>query len=295
MEYALQVENLCKCYKNTGFALQGVSLAIPQGTIMGFVGQNGAGKSTTINTMLNIAHKDSGTVKFFGREMTDADTAMRDDIGVVFDSANFQGELTPQKLEKVLSAIYANWDAPLFWRWLERFGIEKNKKIKTFSRGMSMKLSISVALSHKAKLLILDEATAGLDPVVREEILDVFLEFVEDEKNTILLSSHISSDLEKIADYITFIHGGRILLTESKDTLLYQYGIARCKRSEFEGLDRAEYLACRERGLQLELLLPDKAAFAKKHPTLTVDNATIDEILPLIVREENGYEGLTQK
>lgn len=179
MEYALQVENLCKSYKNTDFKLKDVSITIPKGTIMGFVGKNGAGKSTTINTILNIIPKDSGDIKFFGQEMTDDNKKLRDDIGVVFDSSNFYGDLTPKKLEKVFSDIYSNWDKELFEGLLERFDIPNNKKIKTFSRGMLMKLSIGAALSHKAKFLILDEATAGLDPVIREEILDVFLEYIE--------------------------------------------------------------------------------------------------------------------
>lgn len=287
MEYALQVENLCKSYKNTDFKLEDVSIAIPKGTIMGFVGKNGAGKSTTIKTILNIIHKDSGDVKFFGQEMTDDNKKIRDDVGVVFDSTNFYGELTPKKLEKVFSDIYSNWDRGLFERLLERFDLPKDKKIKTFSRGMSMKLSIGVALSHKSKLLILDEATSGLDPVVREEILDIFLEFVEDENNSILISSHISSDLEKVSDYITFINNGRIILTESKDTLIYQYGIARCKQNDFDSLDKSEYISYRKRGLQLEVLVSNKNNFSKKHSNITMDNATIDEILSLIIQEGN--------
>lgn len=287
MEFALQIKDLCKYYPNTSFQLKNVSFNIPKGSIMGFVGKNGAGKSTTINTMLNILQKDSGEVTFFGSEMTDQSTAMRDDIGVVFDAVNFSGELTPQQLQKVLKDIYKNWDAPLFFSYLERFGISKSKKIKTFSRGMTMKLSISVALSHKAKLLVLDEATAGLDPVVREEMLDVFLEFVETEENAILISSHISSDLEKIADYITFIDNGTIILTEKKDTLIYEYGIARMKQSDFDALDKTEYIAERKRGLQLEALVQNKSIFAKKHPDILVDHATIDEILPLLTKEKN--------
>lgn len=286
MESALQVKDLCKSYKGTNFKLQNVSFTIPKGSIMGFVGKNGAGKSTTINTILNIIQKDSGQVNFFGQQMTDRSTSLRDRIGVVFDAVNFSGELTPRKLEKVLNDIYKNWDANLFFAYLERFGIPQNKKIKTFSRGMTMKLSISVALSHKAMLLILDEATAGLDPVVREEILDVFLEFVEHEENSILISSHISSDLEKISDYITFINNGKIILTEKKDTLIYEYGIARMKQSDFEKLGKSEFLASRKRGLQLEVLVQDKSAFAKKHPNILVDHATIDELLSLLTREE---------
>lgn len=287
MDFALQVNNLCKSYKNADFKLQNISFNIPKGSIMGFVGKNGAGKSTTINTILNIIHKDSGEVYFFGNEMTDHSTSIRDDIGVVFDAVNFSGELTPKKLEKVLHDIYKNWDANSFFCYLDRFHIPQDKKVKTFSRGMTMKLSISVALSHKARLLILDEATAGLDPVVREEILDVFLEFVENEANSILISSHISSDLEKISDYITFIDNGEIILAEKKDTLVYEYGIARMKQRDFDKLDKSEYLAYRKRGLQLEGLVQNKSVFAKNHPDILVDHATIDEMLPLLTKEEN--------
>lgn len=195
--------------------------------------------------------------------------------------------LTPKKLERVLKDIYAHWDSKMFFSYLERFHIPLDKKIKTFSRGMTMKLSIGVALSHKATLLILDEATAGLDPVAREEILDVLLEFVEDESNSIFISSHISSDLEKVADYITFIDNGKIILTEKKDTLIYEYGIARMKQSDFDELDTSEYLAARKRGLQLEVLVGNKTRFSREYPNMVIDNATIDEILPLLTREEH--------
>lgn len=285
MDFALQIDNLCKSYKNTDFALQNVSFNIPKGSIVGFVGKNGAGKSTTINAVLNIIHRDSGEVTFFGKAMTDASKLMRNDIGVVFDTICFSGDLTPKKLERVLKDIYEHWDSAMFFSYLERFHIPLDKKIKTFSRGMTMKLSIGVALSHKATLLILDEATAGLDPVAREEILDVLLEFVEDERNSIVISSHISSDLEKIADYITFIDNGKIILTEKKDTLIYEYGIARMKQSDFDELDTSEYLAARKRGLQLEVLVGNKTRFSREYPNVVIDNATIDEILPLLTRE----------
>ena len=285
MEAALQISNLCKSYKRTDFKLDHVSFQIPNGSIMGFVGKNGAGKSTTINAVLNLIQKDSGEVTFFGETMTDGNRLIRNDIGVVFDTIHFSGELTPKKLENVLRDVYENWQGEQFFSLLERFQIPVNKKIKTFSRGMTMKLSISVALSHKAKLLILDEATAGLDPVAREDLLDVLLEFVEDEDHSILMSSHVSSDLEKVADYITFIDHGTIILTEAKDTLLYQYGIARMKQSDFEKLDASEYLAMLKRGLQLEVLVHNKVHFSKEYPRILVDNATIDEILPLLTQE----------
>ncbi len=286
METALQISNLCKSYKNADFQLENVSIKIPSGSIMGFVGKNGAGKSTTINAVLNIIQKDSGEVTIFGETMTDDNRMIRNDIGVVFDTLHFSGELTPKKLEKVCRDTYENWQGEQFFSYLERFKIPTNKKIKTLSRGMTMKLSVSVALSHKARLLILDEATAGLDPVAREELLDILLEFVEDEDHSIFMSSHMSSDLEKLADYITFIDQGKIILTEEKDTLLYQYGIARMKQSDFEKLDPSEYLAARKRGLQMEALVQNKAQFAREYPAVVVDNATIDEILPLLTQED---------
>ncbi len=291
MDYVLQVKNLCKTYKGADFKLQDVSFAIPRGSIMGFVGKNGAGKSTTINAILNLIQKDSGEITLFGETMTDATKAIRNDIGVVFDSVHFSSELTAKKLEKVLADIYENWDKELYFSYLKRFNIPDNKRIKTLSRGMTMKLSISVALSHASKFLVLDEATAGLDPVVREEILDVFLEFVEDENNAILLSSHISSDLEKISDYITFIDNGRIILTEKKDTLIYEYGIARMKQADFEKLRSSEYISCRQRGLQHEVLVKNKKEFIKCYPNIVVDNTGIDEILPLITKEEIYLHG----
>lgn len=263
MDYALKVKNLCKTYKNTDFKLDNITFSIPKGSIMGFVGKNGAGKSTTINSILNIIKKDSGIVKFFNCNIDDDSNFIKENIGVVFDTINFHEDLTAKKIEKVLSDIYKNWDKDLFFSYLKKFKIPSDKKIKTFSRGMTMKLSISIALSHKAKLLILDEATAGLDPVVREEILDTFLDFVEDENNSILISSHISSDLEKIADYITVIDDGKIILTENKDTLIYDYGIARMKQNDFNKFQNSEYISYRKRGLQIEVLITNKIEFSK--------------------------------
>lgn len=285
MSNTLQIENLCKSFKNTDFKLDNVSLTVPRGSVVGFVGKNGAGKSTTINSMLDIISKDSGSIKIFDTEVTRENRNIQNDVGVVFDSTSFSGEITAKKLEKVLADIYSNWDKELFFSLLEKLSLPNNKKIKTFSRGMTMKLSIIVALSHKAKFLILDEATSGLDPIAREEILDMLLEYMEMEENAILMSSHITSDLEKIADYITFIDNGKIVLSENKDTIIYEYGIARMKQADFDILDKNEYISCRKRGLQIEVLVKNRVQFAKEYPNVVIDNATIDEILPLISKE----------
>ncbi len=286
MEYTLEVNNLCKSYKKSTFKLDDISFVIPKGGVMGFVGKNGAGKSTVIRSILNIINKDSGEIKIFGKEMLDADKKMRNDIGVVFDFPTFYNELTAQQLDKVLADIYDYWNHDKFIELLLKYDLDIHKKINKYSSGMLLKLSLCVAMSHGAKFLILDEATSGLDPVVREEVLDAFLEFVEDENNTILMSSHISSDLEKIADYITFIDEGKIILTENKDTLIYEYGVAKIKQEDFDKLQATEYIASRIRGLHIEVLVMNKYEFSKCHPTLLVDNAMLDDILRLISKEE---------
>ena len=189
-DYSLKVENLSKKYDD--FLLDKVSFYVPKGNIVGLIGENGAGKSTTINTMLDIIERDFGDVYILNSEKNKISNIIREKIGVVFDGNNFPEDLTPQKLNNVLKAIYTNWEEKKFSEFIEKFNLPKNKKIKNFSRGMKMKLSISVALSHKAELLILDEATSGLDPIVRDDILDILLDFVQDEKNSILISSYIS-------------------------------------------------------------------------------------------------------
>jgi ABC-2 type transport system ATP-binding protein len=286
MTYSLEINNLTKNYPHSNFYLEDVSFTVPKGTIMGFVGENGAGKTTTMNAILNIVKKDSGIVKILGQEMDDKDTDLREDIGVVFDTVNFPGTLTPTRLEKVMAGVYKKWNQELYYNTLTKFNIPLDKKIKQFSRGMTMQLSIAIALSHTPKLLILDEATAGLDPVIRDEILDVFLGFVEDENNSILMSSHITSDLEKIADYITLIHKGRIILTEKKDNLIYNYGVARCSTEQFEHIASDDRISYRKKDYQIDVLVKDKAAFMQRYPGIIVDNVVIDDIMLLLIKGE---------
>lgn len=284
--HILEIEGLQKQYPDSNFALQDVTFSVPYGSIMGFVGENGAGKTTTISTVLGTMYKDSGTIKLFGQEMTGEKPQLREDIGVVFDAVNFSGNLTLTQLAKVMSGVYKQWENQKFLDLLARFQLPTHLKIKTLSRGMTMKLAIAVALSHQAKFLVLDEATSGLDPIVRDEILDVFLDFVQDETHAILLSSHITSDLEKIADYITFIHEGRTILTAKKDDLLYAYGILRCKAEQFAQLDQQDILAYRKRDYQVDVLVADKKTMERKYNGIVVDQATIEEIMILLVRGE---------
>ena len=288
MNAILEVRDLNKNYKNSDFSLKDVSFSLPSGAIMGFVGENGAGKSTTIGCILNTLIKDSGMVKILGHDMNDDSTDIRDDIGVVYDTNAFPLHLTPLKIASAMRHIFSKWDNTLFKEYLKKFKLPENQKIKEFSRGMTMKLGVAVALSHHPKLLILDEATSGLDPIVREDILDVFLDFVQDENNSILLSSHITSDLEKVADYITFIHDGSIVFSEIKDNLLYNYGVMRCRAAQFEQVDKVDMLAYRKHDYQIDVLVSDKQAAAKKYRDVVIDNITIEEIMLMHVKGETS-------
>lgn len=286
MEHILELSGVSKAYTKSNFALDDVSFALPYGAVMGFVGANGAGKTTTIGCILNTIRKDGGAIRLFGREMRDEDTAMREDIGVVYDGDNFPLYLDAVKLEDIMQGVYKQWDHKVFTGYLERFGLEPKQKIETYSRGMRMKLAIAVALSHHPKLLILDEATGGLDPLMRDEVLDVFLEFVQEENHSILLSSHITSDLEKIADYITFIHEGRVMLTASKNELAYQYAVLRLGKEQFEKMDSQDILAYRKRDYQTDVLVADGASAKRKYPQVIVDRVSIEEIMLLLVKGE---------
>lgn len=286
MDYILEVEELTKKYKNSDFMLNHVSFRLPYGSIMGYIGENGAGKTTTISCIINAIFKESGTVRLLGREMSDEDVSLREEIGVVFDAGNFPGHLDPAKLSGIMNGIYRKWDDGLFQSYLQKFRIPMDKKIRSLSRGMSMKLSIAAALAHKPSLLILDEATSGLDPIVRDEMLDVFLDFVQDEKHSILLSSHITSDLEKIADYITFIHNGNIIMSETKDELIYDYTVARCKASQFAELEKNDIIAHRQRGHQIDVLMKHKKEMERKYKNLLMDPVSIDDIMLLMVKGE---------
>lgn len=284
MDSALTVSGLTKTYPD--FVLDSVSFSVPSGSIVGLIGENGAGKSTTINAALGLIRKESGRVSILGREDLDSDT--REEIGVVFDGSNYPEILSPRKLNRIMKNIYRTWDEMAYFRLLGQFSLPPDKQIKQFSKGMKMKLAISAALSHHPKLLILDEATSGLDPVIRDDILDMLLDFVQDEAHSILLSSHITSDLEKIADYIVFIHQGKVVFSKPKDELMERYGILKCGAAQFDVLDRTEIIAYRKMDYEWQVLVSDRENMRKKYSKVMIVPATIDEIMLLCVKGEKG-------
>ena len=285
MDAILEVKDLTKQYD--GFTLDHVSFTVPGGCIMGLIGENGAGKSTTIKAILDLIHKDEGKVTFWGKDLAQA-PEMKEDIGVVFDGISFYETLTPARVGRILGEAYKNWDDNLYKEYLQRFSLPANKEIKGLSKGMKAKLSIAAALGHRPKFLILDEATSGLDPVMRDDMLDVFLEFVQDEEHSILMSSHITTDLEKVADYITFIHQGQMMFCKSKDELRYRYGVVRCGAAVFGQMDSADVLAWRKEAYQWDVLVPDKEKARRLYKNAVVDDATIDDILLLYVKGERS-------
>jgi len=286
MKYALEIEHLSKDYGS--FRLEDVSFAIPGGTIMGLIGENGAGKSTTIKCILNLIRRDGGTIRVLGMDNLQEERSAKESIGVVLDESTFHDTLRPTEVGRVLKRLYKSWDAPLFAQYLDKFGLSGAKNIKELSRGMRMKLSLAAALAHRPRLLLLDEATAGLDPVVREEILDEFLAFVSDEDHAILISSHITSDLEKVADYIAYLHQGKLLLCDEKDRLLESYGRLVCAREELEQVDRGYLVSVRKSQYSTEALIRRKADFKRLYPKLAVEPVTLDELMVFVVKGEKA-------
>lgn len=274
-ENAIEIKNLCKHYD--GFSLDNLSLSVPKGSVMGFVGQNGAGKSTTIKAILNIIKKDSGEIKIFGLDHIKDEEDIKKNIAVVFDEIPFHDTLNANQINSILKHTFNSWDENAFYSYLKKFNLPRKKAIGQFSRGMKMKLQITASLSHNAKLLIMDEPTSGLDPVVRSEILDVFRDFLKSDDHTILLSSHITSDLERIADNIIFIHNGKLLLQGCKDDILYNHGIIKCKREDISKIPEESIVSIRTSDYSFSVMVnnihnPNYAAF-------TTDSTSLDEIL----------------
>ncbi len=280
MENCIELKNVTRVYPQ--FKLDNISFSVPCGTVMGFIGENGAGKSTTIRAILGLLKKGEGSVTVLGEDANALSAETKERIGVVFDGLTFPESLTAKQLDKVLRGIYRTWDSGAFYGYMARFGLPTNKKLKTFSRGMVMRISIAAALSHHPQLLLLDEPTSGLDPVVRSEILDLFLEFMQDESHSILMSTHITSDLEHIADYICFIHQGRIVFTEDRNEMLEKYRILKCTDEQLSAMDRADVIGMRKGRYSNEVL----TLSAEKYPDYAADVPTIEEIMVYYVKQQ---------
>ena len=278
MTNCIEIKGLVKEYKT--FTLGPIDLTVPGGSIMGLIGENGAGKTTLIKSMLGITRPTAGEASLLG---TDPDHA-KEDIGIVLDECFFSEYLRVKDVDIVLSRVFKSWDKGLFRDYLDKFGLAGTKNIKELSRGMRMKLSLAAALSHRPKLLLLDEATAGLDPVARDEILDLLLEFIQDEERSVFFSSHITSDIQKIADYVVLIHQGKIVFEEEKDVLLDRYGILRCPRGTEVG--PGDYIARRETGVSAEYLVRDRAAAGREHPKAVADAASLEDIMLFYIKGE---------
>lgn len=284
-ENAIEIKGLTKKYD--GFTLDNISFEVPKGSIMGFIGQNGAGKTTTINSLLNIISWDSGEIKLLGYDMPKDERKAKEQIAAIFDVLPFNDDLNAYHLSKVMRGIWKEWDDEAFAGYLDRFHLPFKKKFGQFSKGMKMKLQIAAGLSHNAKLLIMDEATTGLDPVVRNEILDIFLEYLQDENNSILMSSHITSDLEKIADRVTFIDNGQILLTGIKDEILDNHGVVKCSKKDFNDFDRDDYVSARVTDFGAEMLVSDRDFINSKYSGAVIDKTTLEEIMLFYVNRNN--------
>lgn len=284
MTNCIEIKGLCKSYGD--FALRNVDLVVPGGSIMGLIGENGAGKTTTIKCLLGMTRPDGGAVTVLGRDMAAHGAEIRQDIGVVLDECFYHDTLRPRDLSPILAPIYRGWDRELYRDCLARYGLPENKLIKEFSRGMKMKLSLAAALAHRPRLLVLDEATAGLDPVVREEILEEFLAFIGDEEHAILMSSHITGDLEKAADYITYLHRGQVALTGSKDDIRDCYGRVACTAAQLEQLGPGDLLRVRRGAFGCEGLTANRAEFQRKYPQLLAEPLSLEDIMVFMERGE---------
>lgn len=276
----VRVSGLNKQFK--GFSLKNVTFSVPRGAVVGFIGENGAGKSTTIKSLLGLVRPDSGSVSLFGKGESDLTKEDRNKIGAVLGETCLPENLHLKDIDSVMRHIFLHWSSETFFRYAHTFSLPVDKKVKEFSRGMQQKVSLAVALSHGAQLLLLDEPTAGLDPVARDEILDILYDFMQDEEHSVLISSHIVSDLEKLCDYILFIHEGKIVFFEEKDALYEKYAIVKCPAEQLAALDSSAVVAvCRGEYGASALVYRSELP-----PSLPAERAAIEDIMLYFVRGE---------
>ncbi len=284
MENNIEVNNLSKKYDI--FELKNINFTVPKGSIVGFVGENGAGKTTTIKSILNITNA-SGNIKILGKDIKQYEKEIKQNIGVVLDDSFLSEYLTAKQINSIMKDIYNEWNENKYINYLKQFNLPINKLLKDYSSGMKMKLKIATAISHNPKLLILDEPTSGLDPVVRNEILDIFRNYIEeDETRSIFISTHITTDLEHISDYIVFIKNGEIIFNLPTIELLENYGIIKCSKEDFSKIDEQDYIRFKQEKYQYEVLTDNKENIIKKYDITTIDKPSIEDIMLLYVKGE---------
>lgn len=289
MEYALQLKNINKTFED--FKMNNICLNVPQGYVVGLIGENGAGKSTLIHMIEGIKKQDSGEILVFNQNMRQHEKVLKQDMGVIFDNCHYQSDFKCTDVAKMMSLVYENWDNQLFEQYIERFSLPKNKKVSEYSKGMKMKLAFATELSHHPRLLILDEATSGLDPVVRDEILDILREFVTDENHTVLMSSHITSDLDKLADFIIFLHEGKIIMNCTYEELHEKYGIVHCGKNVFEAMSEDDVIAYKKEDYEYRVLVKNYHHF-KNIEDIVIEKATVEDVMVLCVRGEKIHESI---
>ncbi len=282
MKYAIEIKGLEKEYEN--FRLQKFDLKIPSGMLVGLIGENGAGKTTLLKLILNIIKKDQGNIQIFGKDYQQYESEIKEEIGIVLDDMFFPEVLTAKDINNIMKDIYKNWDESLFYHYLKEFQIKDKQTIKNLSKGMRKKLEIATALSHHPKLLILDEATSGLDPVVRSEVLEIFMKFLEEEEHTILLSTHITSDLENIADQIVFVDKGKKVLDIDREELFNDYGILKCEKNQLEQIDTEDIVSYQKNKYNIEVLIKNKSNSKKKYKDFVIDKLTLDDLMLLMIK-----------
>lgn len=283
MNKAIEIKRLTKRY-DTGFTLGSIDLDIPSGMIVGLIGENGAGKTTLIKSILNILKIDDGSIKMFDKDISKFEGDVKNQVGVVLDDMFLPEVLLVKDLDSVFKGIYSSWDTFLYNEYLNTFKLDRNAKIKTLSKGMRKKLEIACALAHKPKLLILDEPTSGLDPIVRNEVLDIFLKFISDDEHTILLSTHITSDLEHIADKIVFLNKGEILLNDLRDNILEHYGLLKCDEEYFPKIDKKDIVSYRMNKYDCEVLINNASDAKKKYKKCVIDKITLEELMIMMIK-----------
>lgn len=284
MNEAIQLTNVTKRYAN--FSLENVSLSLPRGCIMGLIGKNGAGKTTTLKLILGLRRPDSGSISLLGMPLQGHEAEIKTHLGVALDESRFSETFSPRDVNRVLSRIHQQWDENYFRSLTERFALPWTQPNKSYSRGMKMKLALSAALAHRPELLILDEATSGLDPAVRDEILDLLQEFIADGQRSVLLSSHITDDLEKVCDYISFLDQGRLIFSEDRERLRERFGVVRAGTDALSALPRVHLMGIKKSSLGMEALVDNRMDLMDAHPDWVIDPASLAEIMVLYGREQ---------